>query len=101
MTGISKMSFAYKKNTVKSMVILSVKNLEAFNRTLKIGRKLSEYHFYHTKKNIELFQLFVKKDEGKDQFARSISVEALIMAVKEKHEQEVKELEKTHQKILF
>ncbi|MGG3182684.1 hypothetical protein ABEQ41_31180 [Priestia megaterium] len=86
---------------MKSIVILSVKNLEAFNRTLRIGRKLSEYHFYHPKKNIELFQLFVKEDEEKEQFARSISVEDLIMVVKEKHEQEAKELEKTHQKILF
>ncbi|WP_456318442.1 hypothetical protein [Priestia megaterium] len=43
----------------------------------------------------------MKKDEEKEQFARSISVEDLIMVVKEKHEEEAKKLEKTHQKILF
>ncbi|MHC5531481.1 hypothetical protein [Priestia megaterium] len=43
----------------------------------------------------------MKKEEEKEQFARSISVENLIMVVKEKYEQEAKKLEKTHQKILF
>jgi len=43
----------------------------------------------------------VKKDKEKEQFTRSISVEELIMVVKEKHEEKAKKLEKTHQKILF
>ncbi|WP_394557864.1 hypothetical protein [Priestia aryabhattai] len=50
-------------------------DLEAFKRTHEVGRKPSKRHFYHTEQNIALFQLFVKKDEVKEQFARIISVE--------------------------
>lgn len=43
-------------------------NLDAFKRTHEVGRKPSKPHFYHAEKNIALFQLFVKKDEEKEQF---------------------------------
>ncbi len=61
--------------------------LEAFKRTHEVGRKPSKRHFYRAEQNIALFQLFVKKDEEKEQFARIISVEDPIMAVTEKHEE--------------
>ncbi|MGK3722060.1 hypothetical protein [Priestia megaterium] len=51
-----------------------VKDLKAFKRTHRVGRKPSEHHFSHTEKNIALFQLFVKKDDEKEQFARITSV---------------------------
>ncbi|MBU8690788.1 helix-turn-helix domain-containing protein [Priestia megaterium] len=62
-------------------------DLETFKRTHEVGRKPSKRHFYHAEQNIALFQLFVKKDEVKEQFARIISVEDPIMAVTEQHEE--------------
>jgi len=62
-------------------------DLDQFKRTHEVGRKPSKRHFYHAEKNIALFQLFVKKDEVKEQFARIISVEDPIMAVTEQHEE--------------
>ncbi|NGY69680.1 helix-turn-helix domain-containing protein [Bacillus megaterium] len=50
-------------------------DLDEFKRTHEVGRKPSKRHFYHVEQNIALFQLFVKKDEIKEQFARIISVE--------------------------
>ena len=61
--------------------------LEAFKRTYEVGRKPSKRHFYYAEKNIALFQLFVKKDEEKEQFARVISVEDPITVVTEQHEE--------------
>jgi len=61
-------------------------DLETFKRTHEIGRKPSKHHFYHAEKNVALFQLFVKKEEEKEQFARIISIENPIMAVTEQHE---------------
>ncbi|UYP07235.1 helix-turn-helix domain-containing protein [Priestia megaterium] len=62
-------------------------DLETFKRTHEVGRKPSKRHFYHAEQNIALFQLFVKKGEEKEQFARIISVEDPIMAVTEQHEE--------------
>ncbi|MDP1471856.1 helix-turn-helix domain-containing protein [Priestia megaterium] len=62
-------------------------DLDAFKRTHEVGRKPSKRHFYHSEQNIALFQLFVKKSEEKEQFARIISVEDPIMAVTEQHEE--------------
>ncbi|MGG1369978.1 helix-turn-helix domain-containing protein [Priestia megaterium] len=62
-------------------------DLETFKRTHEVGRKPSKRHFYHVEQNIALFQLFVKKGEEKEQFARIISVEDPIMAVTEQHEE--------------
>ncbi|WDC91271.1 helix-turn-helix domain-containing protein [Priestia megaterium] len=62
-------------------------DLETFKRTHEVGRKPSKRHFYHAEQNIALFQLFVKKSEEKEQFARIISVEDPIMAVTEQHEE--------------
>ncbi|MED4219651.1 helix-turn-helix domain-containing protein [Priestia megaterium] len=62
-------------------------DLDEFKRTHEVGRKPSKRHFYHAEQNIALFQLFVKKDEIKEHFARIISVEDPIMAVTEQHEE--------------
>ncbi|MGG1073839.1 helix-turn-helix domain-containing protein [Priestia megaterium] len=62
-------------------------DLETFKRTHEVGRKPSKRHFYHVEQNIALFQLFVKKGQEKEQFARIISVEDPIMAVTEQHEE--------------
>ncbi|GAB1810405.1 helix-turn-helix domain-containing protein [Priestia megaterium] len=62
-------------------------DLETFKRTHEVGRKPSKRHFYHVEQNIALFQLFVKKGEEKEQFARIISVEDPIMVVTEQHEE--------------
>ncbi|MFE7082659.1 DNA-binding protein, partial [Priestia megaterium] len=62
-------------------------DLDAFKRTHEVGRKPSKRNFYHAEQNIALFQLFVKKSEEKEQFARIISVEDPIMAVTEQHEE--------------
>ncbi|MFD0084184.1 helix-turn-helix domain-containing protein [Priestia megaterium] len=61
--------------------------LEAFKRTHEVGRKPSKRHFYHAEKNIALFQLFVNKEDEKEEFARIISVEDPIMVITEKHEE--------------
>ncbi|MDR7242826.1 helix-turn-helix domain-containing protein [Priestia megaterium] len=62
-------------------------DLEQFKRTHEVGRKPSKRHFYHAEKNIALFQLFVNKQDEKEEFARIISVEDPIMAITEKHEE--------------
>ncbi|MCM3773722.1 helix-turn-helix domain-containing protein [Priestia aryabhattai] len=61
--------------------------LEEFKSTHEVGKKPSKRHFYHAEKNIALFQLFVKKQDEKEEFARIISVEDSIMAITEKHEE--------------
>lgn len=43
----------------------------------------------------------MKKDEEKEQFARSISVEDLVMVAKEKHEEEAKNQKKLIKKSYF
>ncbi|MFC3882042.1 helix-turn-helix domain-containing protein [Bacillus songklensis] len=62
-------------------------DLEQFKETHEIGRKPSKKHFYHSEKNIGLFQLFVNKKEDKERLARIVSVEEEIMAVTEEHEE--------------
>ncbi|MBY0061243.1 MULTISPECIES: helix-turn-helix domain-containing protein [Priestia] len=62
-------------------------DLKEFERTHKVGRKPSKRHFYNNEKNIALFQLFVKKQNEKEEFARIISVENPIMAITEKHQE--------------
>lgn len=62
-------------------------DLDEFRRTHEVGRKPSKRHFYDAEQNIALFQLFVKKREEKEQFARIISVEDSIMAITDQHEE--------------
>ncbi|MDW8518288.1 helix-turn-helix domain-containing protein [Priestia flexa] len=62
-------------------------DLDEFKRTHEVGRKPSKRHFYHTEQNIALFQLFVKKSEEKEQFARIISVEDPMLAITDQHEE--------------
>ncbi|MCM3068450.1 helix-turn-helix domain-containing protein [Priestia flexa] len=62
-------------------------DVDEFKRTHEVGRKPSKRHFYDAEQNIALFQLFVKKREEKEQFARIISVEDPIMAITDQHEE--------------